>query len=202
MDFKLDQYFMWIHAYYYMQVTDGMGNYEGVSYESCTLINEGAQVPMVLPIALDTNSIWMLTWLHVCFIDYSLLLMEPLKLAICSLAVDKTERVSKFRGNRYTSLFGANVYGCDFTDFWLKLSERKAILMICNPFLVAPDSEIYCFRTGTYCDLLYLFLYRAGKLSCLLNHDLPVLLEIRLTTVSRFLKIIIQPPSNKHTYTL
>jgi hypothetical protein len=57
MDFRLNQYFMWIHAYYYMQVTDGMGNYERVSYESCTMTNEGAQVPIELPIALDTDSI-------------------------------------------------------------------------------------------------------------------------------------------------
>jgi hypothetical protein len=57
MDFKLNQYFMWIHAYYSMQVTDGMGNYEGVSYESCAVVNAGAQMPMVLPIALDTDSI-------------------------------------------------------------------------------------------------------------------------------------------------
>jgi len=48
---------MWIHAYYYMQVTDGMGNYEGVSYENCTVINTDAQMPTVLPIALDTDSI-------------------------------------------------------------------------------------------------------------------------------------------------
>jgi hypothetical protein len=42
--------------------------------------------------------------------------MQPLKLAICSLAGDKTERVFKSRGNRFGSLFGAIVYGCDFTD--------------------------------------------------------------------------------------
>jgi hypothetical protein len=41
--------------------------------------------------------------------------MQPLKLAICSLAGDKTERVSKPIGNTYASLLGANVYGCDFT---------------------------------------------------------------------------------------
>ena len=89
-----------------------------------------------------------------CFVDYSVLGVQPLKnWRFVFLSVDKTERVSKSRGNRYASLLGANMCGCDFTDFWWELSELKAILMICNPSLVAPDSGIYCVRTGKYSGL-------------------------------------------------
>jgi hypothetical protein len=83
--------------------------------------------------------------------------VHPLKLAICILVanyeLDKTVRVSKSRGYRYASLLGASVCGCDFIEFCWKLSERKAILMICNPSLQTPVSVIYCLPAGRYIDL-------------------------------------------------
>jgi hypothetical protein len=80
---------------------------------------------MALPVALDTDTVCVSTCLYVCFIDYSLLVVQPLKL--CDLffwQFDKTARFCKCRGNRCASLLGVNLYGCDFTDFWWKFSER------------------------------------------------------------------------------
>jgi hypothetical protein len=45
------------------------------------------------------------------------LMYSPKNWRFVLLTVDKTERVCKSRGNRYASLLGANVCGCDFTDF-------------------------------------------------------------------------------------
>jgi hypothetical protein len=154
MDFKLDQYFMWIHAYYDMQVTDGLGNYESVSWWK--LYSDKRRRSDV-----DGTAYCFRHWLHMG-VDLTIWLFHWLLFAWCAalknwrfvlLTVDKTERVCKSRGNRYASLLGANVCGCDFTDFCWKLSERKTIRMICNPSLMAPDSGIYCVRTGKYSGL-------------------------------------------------
>jgi len=154
MDFKLDQYFMWIHAYYYVQVTDGMGNYEGVSWWKLYSDKRRRSVA-------DSTAYCFRHWLHMS-VEVTVWLFYWLQVAWCAtlknwrfvlLAVDKTERVCKSGGNRYASLLGANVCGCDFTVFCWKLSERKAIRMICNPSLVAPDLGIYCVRTGKYSGL-------------------------------------------------
>lgn len=100
-------------------------------------------------------------WFHMS-VDLTIWLFHLLQFAWCAalknwrfvlLTLDKTDRVCKSRGNRYASLLGANVCGCDFTAFWWKSSERKAIRMICNPSLVAPDSGIYCVPTGKYSGL-------------------------------------------------